>query len=99
MKLAISGEERDESSKVSDVGGRAPYYHIYEDGEHEVIKNPYAKARGGAGRKLPGFFEEKGIELVISGHFGINMQRSLEEKGIRYKEVEIMTVKDAKAQT
>ncbi|RLC89209.1 MAG: hypothetical protein DRI37_04380 [Chloroflexi bacterium] len=35
------------------------------------------------------------VDLVVSGHFGQNMIGGLENKGIKYKEMSGVTVKEA----
>ena len=50
MKIAIAAESGHANTVVSQAGGRAPYYLIFEDGVlEESIKNPFARGSGGAG--------------------------------------------------
>ena len=50
MKVAISSVGKDENSKVSMAGGRAPYYLIFEDRKLvKVMSNPFRVGGGGAG--------------------------------------------------
>jgi predicted Fe-Mo cluster-binding NifX family protein len=89
MKIAVASEGKDESSKVSLMGGRAPYYLIFENGEIiEAIKNPFAVGGGGAGWSVAYMMAEKKVDLVICGKFGGNMESALKEKGIKFKEAE-----------
>ncbi len=50
MKIAIASEGKNIESEVSQKGGRAPYYLIFEGKELiETIKNPFVSGSGGAG--------------------------------------------------
>jgi predicted Fe-Mo cluster-binding NifX family protein len=95
MKIAIASEGKDESSQVSDVSGRAPYYLIFEDKKLvKAIKNPFTIG-GGAGFSVAQMLINEGVELVISGNFGKNMQGMLDSKKIRTLVVTGKTVKEA----
>ena len=49
MKVAIAATKGSEDAEVSPLGGRAPYYLIFEDGKLvKAIKNPFLHG-GGAG--------------------------------------------------
>jgi len=96
MKIAISSTGKDENSKVSMISGRAPYYLIFEDKKLlKVISNPFRIGGGGAGFGVAEMLADEGVNLVISGRFGENMKTALESKGIKYKEISDMTVKEA----
>jgi len=86
MKIAIATINKEENSEISNRGGRAPYYLIFnEKGELlEVFSNPFAVGGGGAGFALSQIFAEKGIDIVIAGNIGPNMAYALEEKGIKF---------------
>lgn len=87
MKIAIASEGKDEDSEISQRGGRAPYYLIFEDKKLiEVIKNPFAMGSGGAGFSVAYMLSDKKIDLVIAGRFGKNMEFALKEKGIKIRE-------------
>ncbi len=88
MKIAIASEGKDLDSKVSSLGGRAPYYLIFEDKRLvEVFKNPFARGGGGAGWSIAYMMAEKGVSLLIAGKIGENMRLALQEKGIKFKEI------------
>ena len=85
MKIAIAAMGKDKDSEVSPVGGRAPYYLIFENKDLiEVVKNPF-RMGGGAGFGVAQMLIDKGAEIVVCGKFGHNMQMALEEKGIKIK--------------
>jgi len=87
MKIAIASEGQTLDSEISDLGGRAPYYLIVEDGELiEAVKNPFAVGGGGAGWSVAHMLADKEVNLVIAGKIGPNMARALEDKGIEYQE-------------
>ncbi len=87
MKIAIASEGKDENSKISERGGRAPYYLIFEDKKLiEIIKNPFVAGSGGAGFSVAYMLAEKRVNLVIAGKIGGNMISALKEKGIEFKE-------------
>ncbi len=87
MKTAIASEGKDIESNVSERGGRAPYYLIFENKKLvEVIKNPFATGGGGAGFSVAYMLADKKISLVIAGKIGGNMESALKEKEIDFKE-------------
>ena len=96
MKIAISSEGKDESSQVSKVSGRAPFYLIFEDKKLvKVISNPFRMGGGGAGISVAQMLANEGVDLVISGSFGPNIVEWLNSKNIKMKTVSGKTVKQA----
>jgi len=82
MKIAIASIGKDIEAEVSSVGGRSPYYLIFENKELvEVVKNPFIVG-GGAGFGIAKLLGDKNVKRVISGGFGGNMAGTLEERGI-----------------
>ena len=89
MKVAIASMGKNENSEVSEVGGRAPYYLIFEDKKLvKTIKNPFAVGGGGAGWSVAYMLAEEKIELVIAGKIGPNMETALKQKNIKFKQAE-----------
>lgn len=87
MRVAIASDGEGIESGISELGGRAPFYLIFEDGIlSETIRNPFAKGSGGAGYSVAYLMADKKIELVIAGKIGGNMASALEERGVDYKE-------------
>ncbi len=87
MKIAIASEGKNLDSEISQRGGRAPYYLIFEDKKLvETIKNPFASGSGGAGFSVAYMLAEKNIKLVVAGKVGGNMESALKEKGINFRE-------------
>ena len=96
MKIAISSNGKDEKAQVSSSSGRAPYYLIFENGKLiKTLKNPFRFGGGGAGFGVAEVLSDEKVELIISGKFGENMKEALESKGIKYKEVSDLTIKEA----
>jgi len=95
MKIAIASEGKTQNSLISEKGGRAPYYLIFEENKLvEVIKNPFTSGSGGAGFSVVYMMSEKGVGLIIAGKFGGNMISALEEKNINYREESGKTVEE-----
>lgn len=95
MKAAISSEGDSADSQVSDKGGRAPYYLLFENGKQiRSIRNPF-QSGGGAGFAVASMLADEKVGLVISRNFGENMTDALAERNIRWKIVESITVKEA----
>jgi predicted Fe-Mo cluster-binding NifX family protein len=96
MRIAISSMGESEDSQVSEMSGRAPYYLIFEDSRLvKAVKNPFRIGGGGAGFAVASMLADEKVNIVVSGKFGHNMTGALEEKGIKYKEMHGMTVKEA----
>jgi len=95
MKIAIASEGKNEDSEISQRGGRAPYYLIFDDKKLvETIKNPFAAGSGGAGFSVAYMLAEKKVNLVIAGKLGGNMISALGEKGIKFEEKSGKKVKE-----
>ena len=87
MKIAIASEGKDKDLEVSQKGGRAPYYLIFEDKKLiESIKNPFTTGGGGAGFSVAYMLADKKVDLVVAGKLGSNMISALKEKGIKFRE-------------
>lgn len=87
MKIAVASEGKNIDSEISEKGGRAPYYLIFENKKLvEAIKNPFAVGSGGAGFSVAYMLAEKKVNLVVVGKIGPNMGSALKEKGIETRE-------------
>jgi len=96
MKIAISSEGKTIDSKISEKGGRAPYYIVFEGKSLvETIKNPFAMGGGGAGPAVAYMLAEKDVKLVITGKVGDKMKNALEGEKIDFKEINDKTVEEA----
>ena len=96
MKIAVSSEDGKEDSPVCPVTGRSPHYILFEGGKvSKVMKNPFAVGGGGASFGVVQMLSNEGVEMIISGKFGENMLRSLEDKGIKHISVSGKSAKEA----
>lgn len=87
MKIAVASEGKTIDSEISDRGGRASYYLIFENKKFvESIKNPFAAGSGGAGFSVAYMLAEKNVNLVVARKIGGNMKSALKDKGIKFKE-------------
>ncbi len=96
MKIAIASEGPTENDMVSPITGRAPYFLIFE-GEKLIksVKNPFAFGGGGAGFGVAQMLSNEGVEVLVSGRVGPNVQAFLESKGIKMVSMSNITVKEA----
>ncbi len=89
MKIAIAAENKNLESQLSQAGGRAPYYLIFENGSLiEAYKNPFAVGGGGAGWSVAHVLAEKGVDKVVLGKIGENMAQALHDANIEYTVME-----------
>ena len=95
MKIVIASDGKTTDDFVSEKGARAPYYLFFEDGELvETMKNPFAVGGGGAGWSVAHTHAEKGVELVVAGAFGKNLETALSQKDIRTLSASGKIIKD-----
>ncbi len=95
-KIAIAAIKDSLDSKISQVAGRAPFWLIFEDKELiKSIKNPFQFGGGGAGFGVAKMLKKEEVQLVIAGQFGPNMQKALEDYGIKSQIKQDITVKEA----
>jgi len=96
VKIAIASNGKDESTQISKVSGRAPYFLIFENGKlTKTIKNPFRIGGGGAGFAVAEMLSDEKVEMIVSGQFGLNIMNAFESKGIQCKEMSGITVKEA----
>jgi predicted Fe-Mo cluster-binding NifX family protein len=89
MKIAVAAIGKDEASEVSPRSGRSKFYLIFnEKGDLlEVISNPFSRGGGGAGFGVAKMLADRGVDIVMGGAFGRNIEEILKARGLRYYEV------------
>ncbi len=90
MKIALATNKSSLASSISSQAGRAPYFLIVNDQGQllEEVKNPFAVGGGGAGNAAAKMLADKGVNLVIAEKLGPNMVAALEERGVKYSEMQ-----------
>jgi predicted Fe-Mo cluster-binding NifX family protein len=84
MKIAVAVIGEDEDSEISGRAGRAPYYLIFEAGKVvEKLSNPFSMGGGGAGFGVAKLLADKGVDAVVAGNFGPNMEQALSSRGVK----------------
>jgi predicted Fe-Mo cluster-binding NifX family protein len=97
MKYAIPMNQKEKTSLIAPILGRAKYFAIYDTElkETKYIENPGVTQAKGAGNLAAQTLVELGIDKVITTHIGPNAQNALEageveiaiENGLTLKEV------------
>ena len=85
MKIAISSQGPELSSKMDSRFGRAPFFLIWDssNSQLEVLDNKdLAEFSNGVGIKAAQKVVDAGAELVISGHLGPKAGQIIEAAGI-----------------
>ncbi len=99
MKVAVSTLGKTMEDKIDPRFGRAQGFVFYdtESGDSEYTGNGENIALAqGAGTQTAQFIADKGVEMVISGHFGPKAAQVLQTAGIQMKEADpAWTVKEA----
>jgi predicted Fe-Mo cluster-binding NifX family protein len=85
MKIAISSSGGEYDKPFSSRFGRCNYFVIVESETRswDVLSNPAATSRGGAGAQVVQFLSDNGIEAIISGSYGPNAFSALQAAGIQ----------------
>ena len=85
MKICVTATERNLDASVDPFLGRCRYFVIVdpETMEFEVLENPGASARGGAGVRAAQAVANKGIDVMLTGDIGPNALPVLSNAGIK----------------
>ncbi|MHA1687206.1 MAG: NifB/NifX family molybdenum-iron cluster-binding protein [Candidatus Heimdallarchaeaceae archaeon] len=96
MKIAIPVGTKSENPIMYDRFGRTPYFYIYdtETNNGEIIENPAANARGGAGIQTVESLVRLGIKATIVPALGPNAERVLRESNIEIYQGQNKNVKE-----
>lgn len=87
MKIAIAAEDKNQNAEISNRGGRAPYYLIFDQKGKlvEAVKNPFAVGGGGAGFASAKLLADKEVDTFVAGNIGPNMEGALTERKVKYQ--------------
>ena len=85
MKIAIATIDKNADSEISNRGGRAPYYLIFDEkGELiETMSNPFTAGGGGAGFGVAKMLADAGVDIFVAGAIGDNATITFKERGVR----------------
>lgn len=88
MKIAIATVEKNIDSEISNRGGRAPYYLIFNEKEElmETVSNPFVTGGGGAGFGVAKMLADKGVDVFVAGALGEKAATIFKERGVQYYE-------------
>jgi predicted Fe-Mo cluster-binding NifX family protein len=97
LKVAVTAEGADLSSKISHQFGIAPYMLVIdtETMDFNVMENPGASSQRGAGTRLVVFAVNKNVDAVLTGYCSPVARGHFESNGIRVITGISGTVKDA----
>ncbi len=85
MKIAIASKGKTEDSEISELGGRSPYYLVFEDKKMIKVLPNHFKFGGGAGYSVAKMLLNEKVDLVISGKFGAVLLGVLKDNKIKTK--------------
>ena len=86
MRIAVSSQGTDLTSKVDPRFGRAPYFLVFDTGDEsfEVVSNEQnVNAAQGAGIQAAENVARKKVDMIVSGNFGPKAFRALNAAGIK----------------
>ncbi|WP_258084121.1 NifB/NifX family molybdenum-iron cluster-binding protein [Thermococcus thermotolerans] len=101
MRIIVSTERGGLDDRVNPAFGRAPTFTLVgvDDGhitKVQVVENPGYNQSRGAGVTAAQFCIDRGVDVVISGHFGPNSAAVLQAAGIKVTSASpTMTVEEA----
>lgn len=84
MKIAVPLDLN--KKDVCPAFGRAPYFAFDENGGVEIVENPAAKSRGGAGIKAAQFAIDSGARAIITVRCGQNAADVFKAAGVKIYE-------------
>jgi len=86
-KIAVASSGKNETSKISDKAGRAPYFLVFDSNGNFIksIKNPAQGRRGGASSRVTNLLKKEFVKILIAGKFGNKMKNNLNAARIEYQ--------------
>ena len=84
MKILLTSKTDSIDADIDSRFGRAAYLIVVDtdNGEWKAHANPGVNASGGAGIQAAQFASDQGVKAAISGDFGPNAHKALQEAGI-----------------
>ncbi len=86
MRIAVSSQGADLTSKVDPRFGRAPYFLVFDTGDDsfDVVNNEQnVNAAQGAGIQAAENVAREKVDMIVSGNFGPKAFRALNAAGIK----------------
>ena len=85
MKIGVSANGGSLDADVEPRFGRCPYFVIADSDTmaFDIFPNPGSTAAGGAGIKAAQTFQQRGVNVALTGQVGPNAQEGLEAAGIK----------------
>jgi len=86
-KIAVAAIGKNETSKISDKAGKAPYFLIFDSNGNFIksIKNPALGKRGGTSSRVTNLLKKEFVKILIAGKFGNKMKNNLNAARIEYQ--------------
>ena len=90
MTIAVAAQKKTETAEISMQAGRAPFLLLFDESgaSQSVLKNPFKSGGGGAGFGVAKMLADNDVTIFVAGKIGENMRGALEEKHIRWYEME-----------
>ena len=87
VNIAVAAESSTESSRISDMAGRAPFFLIFNGSGVfiKAIKNPAQDQQGGASSRVTALLKKESVKTLVAGNFGAKMENNLKAAGIEYR--------------
>lgn len=85
-KFAVAAEGKEASATISDLTGRAPFFHLFDDTGNllEVLPNTFLELDFGIGPRAATLLAEHKVTVLVGGQAGPKMQKVLDESAIRF---------------
>ena len=86
--MAVAATAADTQAPVSQYGGRAPFYMVFDGDGHlvETVANPHAEATDQAGIRVADLLDEKAIAMFVAGDIGPQIRAAFQNRNIRWFE-------------
>lgn len=85
-RFAIAAEGKEVSATITNLTGRAPYFHVYDikGNAIEVLENPYLHQEINIGPQMAVLLSDKAVTVLVGGMAGPKMKDVLDARGIRF---------------